>query len=79
VVRVEAWFAPVARIKATGRFVFLLAWDQDKHSIWRGHVAWLVRENMWRGVDTWMRADDLEAVKGQGYRRVPRRRGEADF
>jgi hypothetical protein len=37
-------------------------------------VAWLVREQVvWKGVDVWMRADDLERVPGQDYSRVPRR------
>jgi hypothetical protein len=27
---------------------------------------------MWRGVDVWMPAEDLERVDGEDYRRVPR-------
>jgi hypothetical protein len=53
---------------------FLLAWERDKHGRWRGHVAWLAREQVaWRGVDGWMLADDLERVDGEDYRRVPER------
>jgi hypothetical protein len=71
VVREPEWFAPVVRVKRTGRFVFLLAWERDKHGRWRGHVAWLTREQVvWRGVDVWMLADDLERVDGEDYRRV---------
>jgi hypothetical protein len=37
-------------------------------------VAWLVREQiLWKGVDVWMRAEELERVEAQDYRRVPRR------
>jgi hypothetical protein len=28
---------------------------------------------VWRGVDVWMLADDLERVDGEDYRRVPKR------
>jgi hypothetical protein len=68
------WLAPVVRIKRTGRYVFLLAWERDKHGRWRGHGAWLAREQVaWRGVDVWMLANDLERVGGEDYRRVPKR------
>ncbi|GAA4617325.1 hypothetical protein GCM10023195_77310 [Actinoallomurus liliacearum] len=73
-------FAPVVRIKATGRYVFLLGWARDKRGAWHAHVAWLAREHvLWRGVDVWMRAVDLEPVPGQNYRRVPRYVEEPDF
>ncbi|GAB2841190.1 hypothetical protein GCM10027176_51300 [Actinoallomurus bryophytorum] len=72
--REGVWFAPVVRLKRSGRYAFLLAWKRDKHGKWRGHVAWLVREQvLWSGVDVWMRAEDLEQVRDQDYRRVPRR------
>lgn len=74
--REEEWFAPVVRIRSTGRYVFLLAWERDKHGQWHGHVAWLSRGYRWRGVDVWMRASDLEQVEGQDYRRIPRRNAD---
>lgn len=77
--REEEWFAPVVRIKATGRYVFLLAWERDEHGQWYGHAAWLACRYRWRGVDVWMRAKDLERVDGQDYRRIPRRITEPDF
>ncbi|MCO6011559.1 hypothetical protein NE236_42075 [Actinoallomurus purpureus] len=68
------------RIRATGRHVFLLAWARDKRGTWHAHVAWLTREYvLWRGVDVWMRAADLEPVPGENYRQVPRRIEEPDF
>lgn len=73
-------FAPPARIKQSGRYVFLLGWERDKQGVWRAHVAWLVNEGAgWRGVQTRLRADDLEAIDGQDYRRIPRRYEEPDF
>ena len=78
--RQEEWFAPVVRIKTTGRYVFLLEWARDKRGAWRGRVAWLARNPaMWRGVDVWMMASDLERVEGQDYRRIPKSLDEPDF
>lgn len=73
-------YAPVVRIRATGRHVLLLAWHQDKHGTWHAHVAWLARQYVtWRGIDVWMRAEDLEPVDGEDYRDVPRTSDEPDF
>ncbi|MCW2943376.1 MAG: hypothetical protein JWR24_93 [Actinoallomurus sp.] len=73
-------YAPVIRIKTTGRYVLLLAWARDKHGAWHARVAWLAREHVaWRGVDVWMRAADLESVESQNYRQMPKRIEEPDF
>jgi hypothetical protein len=72
-VREEVFFAPVVRLKRSGRYAFLLPWRRDKEGRWEGHIAWLVREQvLWKGVDVWTRAQDLEQVEDQDYRRVPR-------
>jgi hypothetical protein len=58
--------------KAAAGYAFLLGWRLDKYGNWHGHVARLVREQvLWKGVDVWMRADDLEQVQGKDYRQVP--------
>jgi hypothetical protein len=80
VVRQQEWLAPVVRIRGTGRHVFLLAWQRDKHGRWKARVAWLARANVaWRGVDVWIPAQDLEQVPGEDYRRVPRYIEEQPF
>ncbi|MGI5224018.1 hypothetical protein [Actinoallomurus sp. CA-142502] len=72
--REEMWFPPFVRIKGRGRYALLLAWRLDKYGKWHGRIAWLAREQvLWKGVDVWMRAEDLEQVQVQDYRRVPRR------
>ena len=73
-------YAPVVRIKATGRHVLLVAWHRDKHGVWHGRVAWLARQGvLWYGADAWMPAKDLERVEGEDYRAVPRTVDEPDF
>jgi hypothetical protein len=39
IAREGSWFAPVVRLKQSGRYAFLLTWKRDKHGKWHGHVA----------------------------------------
>jgi hypothetical protein len=63
--RQQEHVASAVRIKRTGQIVLLLERERGPHG-WKGHVAWLAREHVaWRGVDVWMRAEDVEKIEGQ--------------
>ncbi|WP_433179872.1 hypothetical protein [Actinoallomurus sp. CA-150999] len=77
----ELYFSPVVRLRRTGRYVFLLAWEQHpRGGAWRARVAWVERRPAsWRVGEGWVSAKDVEPVEGQDYRQVPRRYEEPDF
>ncbi|GAA4621179.1 hypothetical protein GCM10023196_008060 [Actinoallomurus vinaceus] len=74
------FLSPVVRDRRTGRYLFLLAWEQRGNGSWQARVAWVEqRPASWRVAEAWMRGQDLEPVEGQNYRQVPRRYEEPDF
>jgi hypothetical protein len=77
----EYAFTPVARLRRTGRYVYLLAWEQHpRDGSWRARIAWVERRPAsWRVGEAWVPGRDLEPVEGQDYRRVPRRYEEPNF
>ena len=71
--REGVWFAPVVRLKRSGRYAFLLAWKPTSMASGTDTSRGSSASKSWSGVDVWMRAEDLEQVRDQDYRRVPRR------